>query len=144
MQMTTMMRDSFLNNWFVMVMILAATLGPYGSYLCVTERGTLQIENVWSGGCLAGTGIYSNSVESLTVIAAKSPCGACTDVRLGLESTLPSGAKTTIHHMSAVDGMAYVCDQSMRSPQGLDAGELTLDPPQDSTLSALRIVVLLI
>ena len=144
MQMPTMIRDGLLKNWLVMAMILAATLGPYGSYLCMTERGTMQVESVWSGECLVQTRWHVDSAGALAVEVGGSRCGACTDISLHIDSSLPSDTRTAVRLVLAADGLSHACDQSAQSPQRRHSGELTFDPPQNSTLSALRGVVLLI
>ena len=138
------MRYGLVQNGFVAAMILAITVGGPGSYLCLTDRGTLQVENLWSGRCMTGMETCPNSVESSTVVAADSPCGACTDISLHLDSTLPSDARTAVRLALSSPGTACICGQSIRSGVETQAVEPAFHPPQDSTYSAIRTVVLVV
>jgi hypothetical protein len=138
-----MQRYGLVQNGFVAAMILAITVGGPGSYLCLTGRGTLQVENLWSGGCLTGKGTCSTSTESPTAVAAESTCGACTDLSLHLDSSLPSEARTGVCFVLASHAAAWICNPVMQLAIETQVLKPAF-PPQDSTASAIRTVVLIV
>ena len=139
-----MQRYGLVQNGVVAAMILAITVGGPGSYLCLTGRGTLQVENLWSGGCLTGKGTCSTSAESPTVLAAESTCGVCTDISLHLDSSLPSDARTGVRFVLVSHGTAWICGPSMQPAIERQGIEPAFSPPQDATSSSIRTVVLIV
>ena len=138
------MRYGLVQKWFVTAMILAIVTGGPGSYLCMTGQGALQVESVWSGRCMARVGICSTSAGSQMVGAAESPCGACIDISLHLDSSLPSSDRMAMRHGLVSPGTPCVCIQSMRSAMAMQALEPAFHPPRDSTPSTIRTVVLIV
>jgi hypothetical protein len=110
----------------------------------MTGQGALQVENVWSGGCLAGMETYSHSADSSTVEASDRPCGACTDISLHLDSSLPTEARTGVRFVFVSHATAWICNPSMQPAIETQAIEPAFSPPQDETPSAVRTVVLIV
>jgi len=131
-------------KWLVTATTVAGMVGGEGSYLCKTEQGTIQVEHAWNGGCLAGMRLLTSSADPMKVDAAHSPCGACTDIGLRLDSSLPSDDRMVVRSVLTVHGTACICDQSMRSAAIKHVLEPAFHPPQDSTPSAVRTVVLIV
>ena len=136
------MRCGRLTKWSVIVITLAATAAGPASYLCITEQGILRIEHAWSGGCLGGIARYANSDGPLRVTARGGPCGACTDIRLCLDSPRPSDTERVIRLILAAHYAASVCDPQIRPIEITQGVEPAINPPPDATLSAVRTVVL--
>ena len=138
-----MQRYGLIQNGFIAAMILAVTVGGPGSYLCMTGQGVLQVENLWSGGCMARMGTCSTSTASQTVEASDRPCGACTDISLHLDSSLPSDAKTGVRFVLASHAIAWICDPAMQPAIETQVIEPAF-APQEATPSAVRTVVLIV
>ena len=138
-----MQRYGLVQNGFVAAMILAITVGGPGSYLCLTGRGTLQVENVWSGGCITGMETCPNSVEFLSVVAIESPCGACTDISLHLDSSLPTDARTGVRFVFISHATTWICNPSLQPAIETQVIEPAF-APQEAMPSAVRTVVLIV
>jgi len=92
---------------------------------------------------MTGMEICPNSAESQTVTASDSPCGACTDISLNLDSSLPADARTGVRLSLASQSMIRICDSSMLSIQrhGIESD---FPSSQDSRPSAIRTIVLIV
>jgi hypothetical protein len=139
-----MRRYGSIQQVFVAVMIPAIAVGGSGSYLCMTGQGTLQVENPLSGGCLAESGILSTLTECPTLAASESPCGACTDMSLHLDSTLPAKAGACLHLLVTSPAAAWIYSPSVPVALESRALEPAFSPPQDATPSAVRTIVLIV
>lgn len=139
-----MMRYGVFKNWLVMAVTLAATVAGPGSYLCRTDQGGLRTEYAWSGGCQAWTGGHANDTWPLIVTASRSPCGACADTAIHLDSSPPSHAKRAGSAMSQSVCVTGLRNQQVRPAGGLWASQAACDPPPDLALSAICAIVLIV
>ena len=93
---------------------------------------------------MTGTETGPNSVESPTVEASDRPCGACTDISLHLDSSLPTEARTGVRFVFVSHATAWICNPSMQPAIETQAIEPAFSPPQDEASFAVRTVVLIV
>ncbi len=123
-----------------------ALVGSQGSYICRTECGAFRVEHAWSGGCLPGGAVPMSPAGPSTLRPCHqgTGCGACTDLRIHFDTSLPSLARMPAGR--ALEMGVANCDRRawLLYPRPLRQSGPLSGPPHDAAILALQAVVLLV
>lgn len=142
-----MVFDMSLTKWcVVLIYALTSTVGTTGFYLCITEQGNLRVEQGWGDKCLAGREGKSDiaRVQTLALIPTNSSCGACADINVSLGPHTVSDTKTETLSVTDTTAMTFMPTEPPPPTAENRINETISDPGGNSTLFALRTVILLI